>query len=213
MANAGLLVGLTDVRQGRGLEVKPYVAGTVANAPGRTPEITTATTADIGGEITYNLTPSLRAVGTINTDFAETEVDTRRVNLTRCPLFFPEKSGFFLDGATFFDFPNNGFLSRRIGLTSGQPQRINGGAKLTGQAGGQDVGLLYVRTGEEGTSRVGASVCRTDADPARSRRGANSRLSSRRSTEVTSQLQQHSRSERVHHSTTTPSSAIARLPR
>ena len=91
-------------------------------------------------------------MGTINTDFAETEVDTRRVNLTRFPLFFPEKRGFFLDGATFFDFPNNGFFSRRIGLTSGQPQRINGGAKLTGQAGGQDVGLLYVRTGEEGTA-------------------------------------------------------------
>lgn len=149
MANAGLLVGLKDVTQGRGLEVKPYVAGTVANAPGRTPAITTATTADLGGEITYNLTPSLRAVGTINTDFAETEVDTRRVNLTRFPLFFPEKRGFFLDGATFFDFPNTGFFSRRIGLTNGQPQRIIGGAKLTGQAGGQDVGLLYVRTGEE----------------------------------------------------------------
>lgn len=152
MSNAGLLVGLADVTQGKGVEVKPYVAGTVADGPGRSPAVATETTADVGGEVTYNITPSLRAVGTINTDFAETEVDTRRVNLTRFPLFFPEKRGFFLDGATFFDFPNNAFFSRRIGLTAGQPQRIIGGGKVTGQAGRQDVGLLYVRTGEEGAA-------------------------------------------------------------
>ena len=150
MANAGLLVGLTGITQGLGLEVKPYLAGTMGDAPGRTPAVARQQTTDLGGEVTYNITPSLRAVGTINTDFAETEVDSRRVNLTRFPLFFPEKRGFFLDGSTSFNFPNNAFFSRRIGLTSGQPQRIIGGAKVTGQVGAQDVGLLYVRTGEDG---------------------------------------------------------------
>lgn len=150
MSNAGLLVGLTDVTQGRGLEFKPYLAGAIGDAPGRTPAIERNGTADVGGEITYNLTPSLRAVATINTDFAETEVDTRRVNLTRFPLFFPEKRGFFLDGATFFDFHVPAFFSRRIGLdANGQPQRVLGGTKLTGQAGAFDVGALYVRTGED----------------------------------------------------------------
>lgn len=150
MSNAGLLVGLKDVTQGRGLEVKPYVAATAANAPGRVPVVPTDTDADIGGEVTYNLSPSLRAVGTVNTDFAETEVDTRRVNLTRFPLFFPEKRGFFLDGATFFDFQTPAFFSRRIGLdANGQPQRIDAGGKLTGQAGRYDVGVLYARTGDE----------------------------------------------------------------
>ena len=105
---------------------------------------------DIGGELTYAITPSLRAVGTINTDFAETEVDERRVNLTRFALQYPEKRGFFLDGATFFDFYVPAFFSRRIGLDeNGQPQRIIGGSKLTGQAGAFDVGGLYVSTGEE----------------------------------------------------------------
>ncbi len=150
MSNAGLLVGLEHVSQGHGLEVKPYVAGTIADGPGRVPEVPRDTTADIGGEVTYNITPSLRAVGTINTDFAETEVDTRRVNLTRFPLFYPEKRGFFLDGATFFDFQVPAFFSRRIGLdANGQPQRVLGGAKLTGQAGRFDLGALYVRTGED----------------------------------------------------------------
>ena len=155
MSNAGLLVGLTDVTQGRGLELKPYVAGTTSDGPGRSPEVSQETTADIGGEVTYNITPSLRAVGTINTDFAETEVDTRRVNLTRFPLFFPEKRGFFLDGATFFDFPIRAFFSRRIGLdANGQPQRIQGGGKLTGQAGRFDVGALYVSTDEDTSDGV-----------------------------------------------------------
>jgi hypothetical protein len=149
MSNAGLLIGLNDVTEGHGLEVRPYIAGYRAEAPG---QLATARQDDIdvGGEIAYNITPSLRAVGTINTDFAETEVDTRRVNLTRFPLFFPEKRGFFLDGATFFDFYVPAFFSRRIGLdANGQPQRIIGGSKLTGQAGRFDVGGLYVRTGED----------------------------------------------------------------
>lgn len=150
MSNAGLLVGLTDVTQGHGLELKPYLAGFAADAPGASPSRPRTTDGDVGGEVAYNITPSLRAVATINTDFAETEVDTRRVNLTRFPLFFPEKRGFFLDGATFFDFYVPAFFSRRIGLDeNGQPQRIVGGSKLTGQAGPFDVGALYVRTGED----------------------------------------------------------------
>jgi hypothetical protein len=150
MSNAGRLVGLTDVTQGHGLEVKPYLAGFAADTSGAAAELARESDVDIGGEIAYNLTPSLRAVATINTDFAETEVDTRRVNLTRFPLFFPEKRGFFLDGATFFDFYVPAFFSRRIGLdANGQPQRIVGGTKLTGQAGRFDIGGLYVRTGED----------------------------------------------------------------
>jgi len=149
MANAGLLVGLNNVSSGKGFELKPYLSGYVADAPGRTPAVSGDGSADIGGEVAYNVTPSLRAVGTVNTDFAETEVDQRLVNLTRFPLFFPEKRSFFLDGATFFDFPVTAFFSRRIGLVNGQPQSIVGGGKMTGQAGRNDIGALYVRTGED----------------------------------------------------------------
>lgn len=150
MSNAGLLVGLKDVKQGHGFEVKPYIAGYTADYPGQSPAVARQQDLDVGGEVAYNLTPSLRAVATINTDFAETEVDARRVNLTRFALQYPEKRGFFLDGATFFDFYVPAFFSRRIGLdANGQPQRIVGGTKLTGQAGKFDIGGLYVRTGED----------------------------------------------------------------
>ena len=153
MSNAGLLVGLSEVTQGHGFEVKPYVAGYTADGPGRATAVARTNDIDVGGEVAYNITPSVRAVATINTDFAETEVDTRRVNLTRFPLFFPEKRGFFLDGATYFDYYVPAFFSRRIGLdANGHPQRIVAGSKVTGQAGRFDIGGLYVRTGEdEGT--------------------------------------------------------------
>ncbi len=151
MATAGLLLGLTDITQGIGLELKPYASGNLADAPGRLPAVARNGEANIGGEVTYNFTPSLRGVATVNTDFAETEVDQRLVNLTRFPLFLPERRTFFLDGATFFDFQNRAFFSRRIGLDArGQPQRIDVGSKVTGQAGRQDIGALYVRTGDDG---------------------------------------------------------------
>ena len=56
--------------------------------------------ANAGVDVFYNPTPGLRADLTVNTDFAQTEVDQRQVNLTRFSLFFPEKRDFFLDGAT-----------------------------------------------------------------------------------------------------------------
>ena len=156
MANAGLLVGIGDVTQGHGLDIKPYAASTTVDAPGANPAATTFdTSAAMGVDLVYNLTPNLRANLTVNTDFAQTEVDQRLVNLTRFPLFFPEKRDFFLDGSTFFRPEQMSglvqpFFSRRIGLDeNGAPQKIDLGVKLTGQVGGQDVGLLQVRTAGE----------------------------------------------------------------
>ena len=150
----GLVTGITDVSQGVGLDVVPYVASNVFEAPGAAAPRDLDGAADVGVDLFYNLTPSLRANLTVNTDFAETEVDQRLLNLTRFPLFFPEKRAFFLDGATFFNFYSQftlvrPFFSRRIGLDEeGQPQPILAGGKLTGQAGSADVGVLYVRTDE-----------------------------------------------------------------
>jgi hypothetical protein len=154
MANAGLLVGIEDVSQGVGLDVRPYTAAYIAEAPGRTPPVGRNNDQNVGVDLFYNITPNLRSNLTINTDFAETEVDQRQVNLTRFPLQFPERRAFFLEGGTFFDFQQNApvdpFFSRRIGLDRfGQPQTIDGGVKLTGQVGANDVGALFVRTGAD----------------------------------------------------------------
>lgn len=103
MTNAGRVEGLGGISQGVGLDVKPYLVGNVSSAPGRgRPDA--LSTGDVGIDAFYNLTPALRANVSVNTDFAETEVDERRVNLTRFPLFFGEKRDFFLEGSNFFDF-------------------------------------------------------------------------------------------------------------
>jgi Domain of unknown function (DUF5916)/Carbohydrate family 9 binding domain-like len=158
MSNAGRLVGLTGLTQGVGVDVTPYVVGSLSAQPGRgaPAKDTNGTT---GLDLSYNPTTGSRANLSLNTDFAQTEVDSRIVNLTRFPVSFPEKRDFFLEGATFFDFSREPdatvqpFFSRRIGLdAAGQPQTIDVAGKLTGQFGAQDVGVLQVRTGAEGAS-------------------------------------------------------------
>jgi hypothetical protein len=163
MTNAGHVTGIRDVTQGLGLDVKPYGLVTSEASPGLG-NADSKEKGNAGIDLFYNPTPGVRANLTINTDFAQTEVDQRQVNLTRFSLFFPERRDFFLDGATFFDFASDSgsgpviqpFFSRRIGLSvDATPQKIDYGAKFTGQIGRQDVGFLHVRTGSEDGAFIG----------------------------------------------------------
>ena len=52
----------------------------------------------------YGITANLTADLTVNTDFAQVEVDEQQLNLTRFSLQFPEKREFFLEGRGIFDF-------------------------------------------------------------------------------------------------------------
>ncbi len=55
-------------------------------------------------DVNQRIGPNVTATITLNTDFAETEVDALQVNLTRFSLFFPEKREFFLENAGIFEF-------------------------------------------------------------------------------------------------------------
>ncbi len=90
----------------RNFKVTPYVLGSVV-ASGERP-VDSDVLGDVGGDVKYNLTPSLTLDGTINTDFAQVEVDDQQVNLDRFTLFFPEKRPFFLENAGFFSVGNPG---------------------------------------------------------------------------------------------------------
>jgi hypothetical protein len=106
---AGTLRGLTNLRQGRNLKVKPYILAqhTQTRIDG---EFTTIDSLgrwqgyNGGFDVKYSLTPSLTLDTTVRTDFAQVEVDQQQVNLTRFNLFFPEKRDFFLENAGIFSF-------------------------------------------------------------------------------------------------------------
>ena len=151
---AGTLVGIEAPPVSRNLEVKPYGISRVTND-----DDVDEWSGDIGVDVKYGVTENLTADFTYNTDFAQVEVDEQQVNLTRFPLFFPEKREFFQEGRGTFDFGGavggsrftsgetpTVFYSRRIGLESGEPVAIYGGARLTGEVGKYSIGAFNMQT-------------------------------------------------------------------
>jgi hypothetical protein len=110
-------------------------------------------------DIKIGLRSNLVANLTGNTDFADSDVDVQRFNLTPYQLFFPEKRQFFLENAGVFAFPmslasgsDQLFFSRQIGIDpiTGEQVPINGGAKVTGSLGGFELGVMDVDTRSSG---------------------------------------------------------------
>ena len=106
----------------------------------------------VGGDAKIGLNQSMTLDLTVNTDFAQVEVDDQQVNLTRFSLFFPEKRAFFLENAGTFAVGTSQnaelFFSRRIGLSGGQEVPIQAGARLSGKVGDFQIGLLNIQTGD-----------------------------------------------------------------
>ena len=106
----------------------------------------------VGGDAKIGINQSLTLDLTVNTDFAQAEVDDQQVNLTRYSLFFPEKRAFFLENAGTFAVGASRsaelFFSRRIGLSGGREVPIPAGARMTGKVGDFQVGVLNIQTAE-----------------------------------------------------------------
>jgi hypothetical protein len=154
MGRAGNLVGMQGVSQGLGLRIVPSAtlrrvddSNQIMGDDGERH----FTRADPSLDAFYKVTPSVTTALTVNTDFGESEVDARQVNLTRFSLRFPEKRDFFLQDTLIFNFANlnrkNGqpFFSRNIGLRDdGEPEGITAGGKITGRVGRFKFGILDV---------------------------------------------------------------------
>lgn len=161
MSKAGTLEGLSGLKQGRNLQIKPY-ALTANSAGAQVPASALGSQGDIGGDIKYGLTPALTLDLTYNTDFSQVEVDQQVVNLTRFGVLFPERREFFIENSGSFTFGDVAernyrmgaalrdftlFNSRQIGLTAdGLPIPIAGGGRITGRVAGWELGLLGMQT-------------------------------------------------------------------
>lgn len=103
-------------------------------------------------DLTQRITSQITAQLTVNTDFAETEVDSRQTNLTRFPILYPEKRQFFLEGSDIYDFGLSlegscmPFFSRRIGLFQGEEVPILWGGKVNGKVKNTNFGGLVNQT-------------------------------------------------------------------
>ncbi|MEZ5014956.1 MAG: DUF5916 domain-containing protein [Chitinophagales bacterium] len=105
---------------------------------------------NIGIDAKYGLTKNFTLDLSVNTDFAQAEVDDRIINLTKYDVNLPEKRSFFLESANAlsFGFPsgNEWFITRKIGRENGVIVPILGGARLTGKANGWQMGVLNMQT-------------------------------------------------------------------
>lgn len=160
VSEAGTVTGITDVTQGLGLDVVPYVV-LRAKHDWSVEGDGAGLSATAGGNAFYKITPGLTGTATFNPDFSDTPLDIREVNTTRFSLFYPETRAFFLQDAGAFEFGGRSFrrsnfdrfntnaqpfFSRNLGLVSGRPVSLIGGGKLSGEYGGIGIGALSVLT-------------------------------------------------------------------
>ena len=144
------------------IRIRPYALGQVARD--RTPNAFNGSTGDVGGEVIWAPTSNSLLEATINTDFAQADVDRQVVNLTRFNVFFPERRQFFLENADLLNagglspstFSGNGvpsvafavqpFFTRRIGLGGdGTLLPIDAGIRYAYRAAHTTVGALAMR--------------------------------------------------------------------
>lgn len=148
------------------LRVRPYSLVQSSRDAGRDGRLAAG---DVGGEVIWAPTGNSLLEATINTDFAQADVDRQVVNLTRFGVFFPERRQFFLENA---DLLNAGglalgryivqpFFSRRIGLADdGSPIPIDAGARYAYRSGRTTAGVLAMRqraVGDAGASTFGVA--------------------------------------------------------
>jgi len=155
---AGELQGLTGISRGLDLRLKPSFVGGGRNVKSSPTVSTFDAIRDVGLDARYGVTAGLNMDLTLNTDFAQVEVDEQQVNLTRFGLFYPEKRDFFLENSNFFTMGTGSaftsapvqtdlFFSRRIGLSdAGTPIPILGGVRLAGKSGKNNIGVLDIQT-------------------------------------------------------------------
>ncbi len=140
------------IRGGARLDLRPFaLVGSTRNG-GRDRR----DSSDAGLFARSPISDSITLAGTLHADFSEVEADENQLNLTRFPVFLPEKRDFFLEDAGRFAFgvPDEAelFFSRTIGLVAGPSGEvatvpIDWGAKITGTAGRVEFGVLSGATG------------------------------------------------------------------
>ena len=136
IGQSGNLVGLSDMHRGLVVDLNPEATTKTSGAPSGSGYDYGRATPQVGGNVRWGMTDNLTLNGTVKPDFSQVESDAGQLAFDpRQALFFPEKRPFFLEGNELFQVPLNLIYTRQIV----QPVAA---VKLTGTAGGTDIGLL-----------------------------------------------------------------------
>ena len=115
---------------------------------------------NIGADLKYGISKNFTLNATINTDFAQAEVDNRIINLSKYVINLPEKRSFFLESQSLLSYSvgqyTQLFNSRRIGLEDGQAVPIICGLRITGKQNGWGIGALNMQTSDVNDKKIPA---------------------------------------------------------
>ncbi len=121
---------------------------------------TTDTKLKVGGDAKWAINPNTVLDLTVNTDFAQADVDRAVNNLERFNIFFPERRQFFLENSGIWaggiQQSIRPFFSRRIGLQgnfNAEPAPIDVGTRFTQRTEKHAIAGLFVRQGSTSASQ------------------------------------------------------------
>ena len=136
IGQSGNLVGLSGMHRGLVVDLNPEATAKASGAPTASGYDYDTGNPQLGGNVRWGLTDNLTLNGTVKPDFSQVESDAGQLAFDpRQALFFAEKRPFFLESSELFQVPLNLIYTRRIV----QPVAA---VKLTGTAGGTDIGFL-----------------------------------------------------------------------
>jgi Domain of unknown function (DUF5916)/Carbohydrate family 9 binding domain-like len=165
MNYAGRLTNLQPPPPTTNIRFQPYVLTQYSHEQNIVPGINNEnTTVKVGGDLKWAVNTNTILDLTVNTDFAQADVDQQVNNVSQFSVFFPEKRQFFLENASLFgisvqqspDLSGGSmriqpFNSRSIGLdSSGNPIPIIGGARLVHRSDKLNYGAIVMRQGNTG---------------------------------------------------------------
>ncbi len=165
MVYTAILRGIEVPRAGMNLRINPYVLQQANRITENSKAIDVYKT-KVGGDLKWAISQHAVLDATLNTDFAQADVDRQVVNLSRFSVYFPEKRQFFLENSGLMltgDGENiEPFFSRRIGLDDdGHPIPLIGGAKYTDRTAKRSIGALYaLQDGHDSIEKINFTALR-----------------------------------------------------
>ncbi|MEM6271689.1 MAG: DUF5916 domain-containing protein [Bacteroidota bacterium] len=151
MTYAAQLEGIEPPPPAANLRVSPYALFRYDNIQ-TGGETTTERSVRFGGDAKWAINPQSVLDVTVNTDFAQADVDQAVNNLERFNIFFPERRQFFLENSGIWagaaQRSIRPFFSRRIGLQgefNARPAPITVGSRFTQRTEKRAIAGLFVR--------------------------------------------------------------------